>query len=414
MVLYDGRRDVRSLWTALLLRQTPTIEIVDVGAGGEGRLLASSRVAIPEKEFFGRSLAICLGRRRNLIERSRRRRDVRRYGGSRAIPAPTRERGPALLVVLGFALRHLLLKAWNQLIKRFVHVDHWAIAYRRLAGTEAAPSDPLQAFRDPEQWTSMTSRHDGFYADPFLWPDASGRPHLFFEDLSFETNRGVIRHVAMDAVARGDEVAPAVALERPFHVSYPFLFHHEGSVYMIPETSANRTIEVYRADPFPVTWVPHQVLMTDVFAVDTTLHHDGETWWMFTSLVEEGGSTWDELSLFYSDGPFGPWQPHPMNPVVSDCRSARMAGNLFRDPAGRLIRPGQDCETGYGVALVFCEVVECSRTSYAERIVRRQEPPRGCQGIHTWNTCGGLAVIDLKRARSRWGRPMTGAARPLR
>jgi hypothetical protein len=415
VALYDGGRDVRALWTALLLRRTPTIEIVGVVAGGEGRLLASSRVAIPEKEFFGRSLAICLGRRRSLAERARRRWEERSDAGTRAIPAPTERRGPSPLLVLLFALRHVLQKARNQLLKRFVHLDHWSIAFQRLpGGADAVQPDPLRLFQKPERWVTMPSRRDGFYADPFLWPEGSGHLHMFFEDLSFETNRGVIRHVAMDAADRGDALRPVTALERPYHLSYPFLFQHEGSVYMIPETSANRTIEAYRADPFPATWLPHQVLMNDVLAVDTTLHHDGDTWWMFTSIAEEGGSTWDELSLFYADGPFGPWQPHPMNPIVSDCRCARMAGNLFRDAAGRLIRPAQDCERSYGAALVFCEVVECSKTSYAERIVLRQEPPRGRQGIHTWNVGGGWAVIDLKRARWRWGRPMTRAARPPR
>ena len=405
VVLYDGKPDIRSLWKALLRHRTPRIEVVcRVGASAEGRLLAASRIAIPEREIFGRSLAICLQRRRALLERARRRLDDRSSSGSINVPIGTEDENPSAALIAGYVLRHIARKLWNRVLKPFVHQDHWAMAYRTApagaAGEEAA-LDPRNAFLDPGAWSTIPSPKGRFYADPFLWRGEAGERHLFFEDYCYQTSRARISHLTMEEVTRHVPSAPRVVIERPYHLSYPFLFRHDGHVYMIPEMAEHRTLEVYKADPFPTRWVPHKVLMRDVIAVDTTLHRDGDTWWMFTTIGEPGGSYWDELSLFYADDPFGTWHPHPMNPVVSDCRSARMAGNVFRDGSGRLIRPAQDCDKSYGAALVFCEIVECTKTSYVERILSRQEPPPGCQGVHTWNTEDDLAVTDFKMSRRK-------------
>jgi hypothetical protein len=37
-----------------------------------------------------------------------------------------------------------------------------------------------------------------------------------------------------------------VAVERDHHLSYPFVFSHDGAVYMIPETSAANRVELLR------------------------------------------------------------------------------------------------------------------------------------------------------------------------
>src|SRR6185312_12504981 len=76
------------------------------------------------------------------------------------------------------------------------------------------------------------------------------------------------------------------ALERPYHLSYPFVFEHEGSAYMIPETLGSRRIELYRAKAFPFEWELVHILKEDIDAVDTTLWIQGGIYYFFTSVVE--------------------------------------------------------------------------------------------------------------------------------
>ena len=96
--------------------------------------------------------------------------------------------------------------------------------------------------------------------------------------------------------------------------------------------------------------------------------------------------------------PFGPFAPHPANPLATDLRSTRMAGRFFH-AGGRLYRPAQCGVPFYGAGLAVCEVLELSATSYRERVVRRLRPEwdKTLLGTHTLNAAEGLSVIDLLR-----------------
>ena len=142
---------------------------------------------------------------------------------------------------------------------------------------------------------------------------------------------------------------------------------------MVPETSASRTVEVYRARSFPHEWELHDLLLDGVEAVDATPFEFDGHWWMFANIAPVGGSTWDELHLFHAPGPLGPWTPHPRNPVRSDVVGARPAGRPFvRD--GQLHRPGQVCVGGYGRAVVVHRVRRLDPEEYAEEAAWRVEP----------------------------------------
>ncbi len=115
---------------------------------------------------------------------------------------------------------------------------------------------------------------------------------------------------------------------------------------MLSETAARRRVELYRASRFPDEWTLERVLLRNVRATDATLlRHEGR-WWLFVALAVEGGHAVDELALFSSGSLDGEWKPHPLNPVVSDVRSARPAGRIF-SRNGQLIRPAQDCSRVY-------------------------------------------------------------------
>ena len=233
---------------------------------------------------------------------------------------------------------------------------------------------------------------DVFWADPFLLKKQE-TTYLFFEEYVYKTQRGRISYAVLDE--NGELGEPQVALERPYHLSYPFIFEHRGEFYMIPETAQNRAIEVFRCVQFPGKWEYHKTLMPAVQAVDATLFQHTMRWWMFVNIAHEGGSTWDELHLFYADAPLSTdWTPHPMNPVISDVRSARPAGRLFRRD-GRLIRPSQDSSLRYGYALNFNSITKLTIYEYEEELIERIEPPNDdILAVHTYNETDGFVVVD--------------------
>jgi hypothetical protein len=235
-----------------------------------------------------------------------------------------------------------------------------------------------------------------FWADPHVIR-RDGRWFIFFEDYSYAEQRGRISFFSVDDDGRASE--PQLALERPFHLSYPFVFEWRSDLFMVPETSENRTIEIYRCQRFPDQWTYLRTIMRDVAAVDATLFEGDDRWWLFANMREhEGASTWDELFLFHSSDPLSEdWTPHPQNPIVSDVRCSRPAGRLFRRD-GRLFRPSQDCSRGYGYGIRFNEVLRLTSSEYEEVERERIEPhwDRKIVGIHTWNEDGPFAVADAR------------------
>ncbi|WP_062085996.1 glucosamine inositolphosphorylceramide transferase family protein [Caballeronia udeis] len=396
-VLYNGKSGIAALWKILMVGATPHIQVVWLSPQDRQIcLLSESRVAIPDKLFFCASLHLCIGRRESLLSRARER--LKDMSSISAAPQDiVMERGTVSAGnVIGFAVRHLSYRAVRKVSGLFYRKDHWMIAV--IDCTNAG--NAVDTVRP--SWCELPGSADRFRADPFVWRDREGQYHLFFEELSYSENRGVISHVMIDGATHRWTGELQVVLSRPYHLSYPFIFEYEGDMYMIPETSENRTIEVYKACPFPDCWALHKTIMTDVIAADTTLYHDGKTWWMWTSLAREGEPNYDELSVYFAASPFGPWTSHPMNPVVSDCRCARMAGRPFIDKEKKLIRPAQNCEKEYGASLLFCEVIKLTKTIYSERVVGTCTPPTGYQGTHTWNAMGDIAVMDLRRRVHRW------------
>jgi hypothetical protein len=230
-----------------------------------------------------------------------------------------------------------------------------------------------------------------YLADPFPI-EIDGRHFLFVEDYSHATRRAVIS--VSEAGPDGTWSPPRRVLEREHHLSYPFVFEHEGSIYMLPETGETSRVELYRAVAFPDEWRLDRVLLDGLTAVDATLHVEDGTLWLFTNIVEGHGDR-GELFLFSSRSLDGEWLPHPQNPIVTDPGTARPAGRLFMRE-GVVIRPGQDCSRGYGEAVVLNRVDKLSPSEYHETPVDRIEPDwmPGLEGTHTYTFDSQYECLD--------------------
>jgi len=224
----------------------------------------------------------------------------------------------------------------------------------------------------------------------------NGPRYLFFEDFRYKDDKAVI---SCAELGQAGELGPSTTvLERDYHLSYPFVFAHQGQIYMLPESSQHRTLELYRAVAFPYRWVLHSVVMEGLRITDATLfQHDGR-FWLFATIGAEGASDWDDLHLFSSCSPLHGWIPHPLNPVVSDVRRARPAGRLFHD-RGDIIRPSQDSATMYGHAIVLNRIDVLSETEYHETPVGRISPAwlPGLVGTHTLAWEDGVEVLDGRK-----------------
>jgi hypothetical protein len=172
---------------------------------------------------------------------------------------------------------------------------------------------------------------------------------------------------------------------------------------MIPETHSNHTIDLYECVDFPFNWKFSKSLMKNIDAVDTTLYHHNDKWWLFTSISKyEQIKTWDDLFLFYTDDLInGSWKSHPRNPIISDIRKARSAGKIFLQN-NNIIRPSQDNSLGYGSSIVLNKIF-FDEENYDETLLENLRPDWSSKikGLHTIQFDSGLTMIDAKLKRLR-------------
>ena len=249
------------------------------------------------------------------------------------------------------------------------------------------------------KFNKMIPPKECFWADPhIIYKD--NKYYVFIEEFMYKTKKGHISYLVIDN--NGKYTSPQKILEKSYHLSHPYVFFHENDLYMIPDTSINKTVELYRCVKFPDKWEFVNNIMENVYAVDTTLFKKDGKWWLFTNIKEsEGYSNWDELFLFYSSELLSKsWKAHPTNPIVSDASSARPAGNifLFND---NIYRPSQNCSKGYGYGIKINQIIKLNEYDYQELCINSIEPKwdKKITGLHTLNFYNNLTIIDAKMKR---------------
>lgn len=252
-----------------------------------------------------------------------------------------------------------------------------------------------------DSWTHISAGMGRFWADPMV-VRAGSVYYVFVEEYSYAKRKAHIAVVTLDERGRFVDAAPV--LEESYQLSYPFVFEYHGCWYMVPESSANRSIDVYQCLEFPHTWVHARTLVKGIDAADATLVCYGEKWWLFTAVRDVAGSAeYDELLLFSADSPLSTtWTPHPQNPLVSDARRARPAGRFFT-LGDRLYRPSQDCSVRYGYGVRVNKVMTLTSDDYEEAEVDFVEPEGDAHllATHTLSFADDLVVMDALRWHRR-------------
>lgn len=301
-------------------------------------------------------------------------------------------------------LRDLLVRTgW------FVTGDVWAIAlYEGPSPVELGPRHgrdrPVLTAADVDDADAQ------FVADPFLVREGRGW-RMFFEVMNRRSGRGEIGTATSTDGERWRY--DRIVLAEPFHLSYPHVLAWCGEHYLVPETSAQERVQLYRARRYPHDWEPAEVLLEGRPFSDTTLLHHGGCWYAFTETAPDLRS--DTLRLYVAEDLRGPWREHPASPVVSrDPFGARPAGRVVAD-GDRLHRYAQDCATVYGRAVVAFAITRLSPTEYAEQPAGGVLEPQA----RGWNDLGMHHVDAHALSDGRWlasvdGRPATGPRLPDR
>lgn len=276
------------------------------------------------------------------------------------------------LLFFGFSLVGLLAPLQAEEIKR----SKYFIAIKK---NEGNIHDSLETF------TPFLPTQQHYYADPMLYKH-NGVNYIFYEDYDYK--KGIISYVSLND--NGEPSKPALALELPFHLSFPFVFSEGDEIFMIPETYSENEVALFKAVEFPDKWEKKQVLTRGADFADSILFkHDGY-YWLFTAVHG------DTLRIYYATSLDAEFKPHPIN--RKNIRG-RNAGGVYYD-GSRLIRPVMDCSNGYGGSMKLNEIVKLTPTRFKEETILHILPTWApdLNGTHTYNQNEDYIVYDGRRS----------------
>lgn len=254
----------------------------------------------------------------------------------------------------------------------------WYVGIREVSCTEGRAYKKVETLKG--QWI----------ADPFLYEE-DGRHYLFVEQYFTDKQRAGI---GVYDIVNGKAVNNRVIIDNPYHMSYPCVFHYNGEHYMIPESSANNTVDIYIAEEFPDKWKHVKSLIKGEKYVDSTVCILGEEYYLLSyKKVEEG---WD-LVVFSIDMTNLELTKKAVEHFSTNI--GRPGGFLFQEK-GILLRPAQDCSKKYGESLIIYNVQGLEVSEIHETVQRVISPndikfPIPIDRIHTLNTDSIYEVVDV-------------------
>lgn len=239
----------------------------------------------------------------------------------------------------------------------------------------------------------MPASRNYWIADPMLAED-NGHTYMFYEAVI--NGKGRIEVVEING--DGTISKPMVALEREYHLSYPFVFRDDEEWYMIPESCAANKVQLLKATYFPTDW-QYVTTLLDEYAVDTTIQEINGRFLMLTFLPQVGSENvvpkafWIDLS--------GDIRLNEISWNEFDTLLVRGAGKMIKD-MGRYIRPAQiNQPLSYGDGILFAQC-HCTDMAYAETEIGRLNADNihihglKADGLHTYAATEQFEAIDVR------------------
>jgi hypothetical protein len=266
----------------------------------------------------------------------------------------------------------------NAYKEQFENEMLWDIVLRKRSGDEA--------------WSVVKSLNKRYWmADPFLF-DYEGKCYLFYERFDRKHSIGEIAcRIIYPDCSTGKE---SVVLRRPYHLSFPNVFEYKDMIYMIPETSGNKTIEIYKAVEFPMKWKLIKEISNEIQAVDTIVtDFDEHSISLLTSIIGEDACNVSNYKILITD------EFDLINKTLIKEASEygnRNAGKIVSTADGKY-RYGQDCRGGeYGTGLVKYRVDHNSEMEISYVAVEDIISNSKYSGVHTYNVSNMFETVDLR------------------
>jgi len=294
--------------------------------------------------------------------------------------------------ILGFPnLKHSLGYIWAQFLRLFrkkleslpvLISPRWRVAVARDSWQSAVLSESIEIQPAMGSWL----------ADPFVIR-RDGRCYCFVEEFVEKMGKG---RIAVYDVTDPEPAYLGVALDEEFHLSFPFVFEHEGDLFMCPESHEANQIRLYRNTGDILSWELSTILMENIRAVDSLIFLQEGRWTLLTSIDETGAGDFSTgLWCFQSDQLLSSnWKQQGWKPANVQSECMRNGGLL--ESEAQYFRVGQVSDFGEYGSRVHISRVGISGSEYSEQFstVVTPEFSRSAIGLHHISCADNVTVFD--------------------
>jgi hypothetical protein len=304
-------------------------------------------------------------------------------------------RRPSFFIGLFLLVKYLFRSIINFLNTIF-YKEQWCL-YFKFGNYENEVKVNLKNFQ------KITPPNYKYWADPFF-VELDNIVYIFVEEYIYSQKKGTIALIEIDKTSKKWNYK-GIVLSEDFHLSFPNVFNYNGTFYMIPECQNSNQVRLYKAINFPFEWILERVLIDDVSAVDPIFYKDNNTFFLFinkSSFINSSASS--NLCLYFSNDLLtGKFIKYENNPISSDIKISRNAGNIFKI-GNKIYRPSQDCSHRYGYAINLNEICDLTSKTYKEKKVLSILPKweKDIIGTHTFNISNNFMIIDVNKKKRRF------------
>lgn len=271
-------------------------------------------------------------------------------------------------------------------INRFVYEHRWTLGFIEGGVDSMVEGKPFEI-----HYVKGMPR-DRWFSDPFILDYDGQTIQLLVEEFCYKIRRGRIAKLLIDRHSYS-LLSYKIILDLPEqHLSFPFIERKEGKVFVSPESSSSCSWSRYEYDAetghLSMAKCISQEPLTDAVVTDLF----GEELIFATHLPTQNGNV---LTVYDAYGV-------KKQDIELPSNVARNAGDWFK-VGEKIYRPAQDCNSGYGRAVIVQEVAREGGV-FCFKDIRRIESsnPKYSTGCHTFNNYKDLSVVDVRG----WRRPV--------
>ena len=237
---------------------------------------------------------------------------------------------------------------------------------------------------------------DRFFADPFLLNSDEEYYYILCEEYFFWEEKGKITMLKVNK-RNFSLLERKVIIEENTHLSFPLCTY--GGDTILPESSASDKYVAYTLDKESHEIISKKIVL-DEGTIDAVIYKSGQNTLLLTGKKKIPST---ELYL-YKKNDEGKFVSCSDEPVLSNNRQARSAGNLFVW-RGKVYRPVQDCKGRYGRQTKIMEITDLGENKYSAKeyiTVNSFENPPFNETMHTFNVYDECILVDGSKDELRF------------